>query len=78
MASKKLTPKQDEILSHMWSCRFARSMTLTDFSKNTINSLTQKGLIAWDPDARTGPPAFGLTAFGIAFCEREYGPRIAA
>ena len=45
---KKLTEKQREALQHMWSCCFARSMTMTDFSRQTVNSLEQAGLIAWD------------------------------
>ena len=78
--TKKLTPKQREILDHMWSCWFARSMTLNDFSRNTINSLEQSGLIAWDAEAdsrpgASGPAKYGLTAYGFSLCEREFGPR---
>jgi hypothetical protein len=75
---KKLTEKQREVLQHMWSCRFARSMTMTDFSRKTVNSLEQAGLIAWDAEAdakpgASGPAKFGLTHFGVAACEREFG-----
>jgi|DEB0MinimDraft_10_1074344.scaffolds.fasta_scaffold155553_3 hypothetical protein len=77
---KKLTPKKRELLESMWSCWFARSMTLTDFSRNTINALEQEGLIAWDVEAdrahgASGPAKYGLTAYGFAICEREFGPR---
>lgn len=77
---KKLTDKQRAVLKHMWDCWFARSMTLTDFSRQTVNSLDQAGLIAWDADADRvpgafGPAKFGLTRNGFAVCEREFGPR---
>lgn len=78
--TKKLTDKQREVLRHMWSCWFARSMTLTDFSRQTVNSLEQAGLIAWDAGAdampgASGPAKFGLTRMGFSACEREFGPR---
>ena len=78
--AKKLTYKQREVLQHMWSCWFARSMTLTDFSRQTVNSLEQAGLIAWDAEAdampgASGPAKFGLTRMGFSACEREFGPR---
>lgn len=77
---KKLTEKQREALQHMWSCCFARSMTMTDFSRQTVNSLEQAGLIAWDAEAdaspgASGPAKFGLTHFGFNVCERNFGPR---
>jgi hypothetical protein len=77
---KKLTEKQREVLRHMWSAWFARSMTLTDFSAQTINSLQNAGLIAWDAEAdaqpgASGPAKFGLTRAGFSVCEREFGPR---
>ena len=77
---KKLTQKQREVLDHMWSAWFARSMTLTDFSRRTVNSLEQAGLISWDAEAdakpgASGPAKFGLTHYGFAVCEREFGPR---
>ena len=77
---KKLTDKQREVLQHMWSCWFARSMTLTDFSRQTVNALEQAGLIAWDAEAdaipgASGPAKFGLTHQGFVVCEREFGPR---
>jgi hypothetical protein len=77
---KKLTEKQREVLEHMWSCWFARSMTLTDFARQTVNSLDHAGLIAWDAEAdampgASGPAKFGLTRFGFDVCEREFGPR---
>jgi hypothetical protein len=76
---KKLTQKQREVLDHMWSAWFARSMTLTDFSRRTVNSLEQAGLISWDAEAdakpgASGPAKFGLTHYGFAVCEREFGP----
>lgn len=78
--TKKLTDKQRDVLRHMWSCWFARSMTLTDFSRQTVNSLDQAGLIAWDAEAdampgASGPAKFGLTRMGFSACEREFGPR---
>lgn len=77
---KKLTEKQREVLKHMWACWFARSMTLTDFPHQTVNSLEQSGLIAWDAEADTkagavGPAKYGLTHHGFSVCEREFGPR---
>jgi hypothetical protein len=77
---KKLTDKQREVLQHMWSCWFARSMTLKDFPHQTVNALERAGLIAWDAEAdalpgASGPAKFGLTDRGFAVCEREFGPR---
>lgn len=77
---KKLTEKQREVLQHMWSCWFARSMTLTEFRGQTVASLERNGIIAWDFDADTspdasGPAMFGLTRHGFYVCEREFGPR---
>lgn len=77
---KKLTEKQREVLAHMWSCWFARSMTLTDFSRRTVNSLEQAGLVAWDVESDAKPGAsglakYGLTHQGFVVCEREFGPR---
>lgn len=77
---KKLTVKQSEALQHMWSCWFARSMTMTDFSRQTVNSLERAGLIAWDAEAdampgASGPAKFGLTQFGFDVCERNFGAR---
>jgi hypothetical protein len=74
---KEITPKQREILAHMWAARFARSMTLTDFSRQTISALEQSGLIAWDHEADSKPgagrwPMYGLTSYGISFCKREF------
>lgn len=76
--TEKLTQKQREILAHMWVASFARSMTLTDFSRQTISSLEQKGLIAWDHEADNKPnasrwPMYGLTSYGLSFCDREFG-----
>lgn len=81
--AKRLTPKKREVLEYMWSCWFARSMTLDDFSRNSINALIQDGIIAWDVDAdrntsRTGSAMYGLTAYGFNVCEREFGPRKAS
>ena len=78
--TKRLTAKQREVLQHMWEAWFARSMTLTDFSRQTVNSLNQAGLIAWDAEAdampgASGPAKFGLTRMGFSVCEREFGPR---
>ena len=77
---KKLSPKKRELLEYMWSCWFARSMTLTDFSRNTINALEQDGLITWDVEAdaapgAVGPAKYGLTSSGFAVCEEQFGPR---
>jgi len=76
---KKLTPKKRELLEYLWSCWFARSATLTEFSQNTINALIQDGLIAWDVEAdrkgASGPAMYGLTAYGFSFCKSEFGPR---
>ena len=73
----KLTAKQTEILRHMWSCRFARSMTLTDFARGTIAALENRGLIAWDHDADTrrvsGPAMYGLTHQGVSLCRTVFG-----
>lgn len=79
----KLTAKQRELLRHMWGCWFARSMTLTDFPRQTVASLEQSGLISWDAEADAkpgahGPAMYGLTHRGFAVCEREFGPRKAA
>jgi hypothetical protein len=38
---KKLTQKQREVLDHMWSAWFARSMTLTDFSGKPLTLLSK-------------------------------------
>ena len=78
--AKKYTHKQRELLEYMWSCWFARSMTLTDFARSTIGSLEQEGLVAWDVEADSkpgarGPALYGLTAYGFSLCEREFGPR---
>lgn len=73
------TKSQDELLRHVWACRFARSMTLTDFSQRTINSLIDRGLIAWDHEAdagrASGPAMYGLTAYGVSHCRDWYGER---
>ena len=74
-----LTNAQNSILKHMWDCRFARSMTLTDFSQRTINSLIDRGFIAWDHDAdarrTSGPAMYGLTAYGVSHCKAWYADR---
>jgi hypothetical protein len=48
--------------------------------RQTVNSLEQAGLISWDAEAdakpgASGPAKFGLTHYGFAVCEREFGPR---
>lgn len=78
--TRNITDKQRAILKHMWDCWFARSMTLTDFSRRTVGALEQSGLIAWDAEAdampgASGPAKFGLTYMGFSVCEREFGPR---
>ena len=73
----KLTPKMQDVLRHMWSCWFARSMTLGDFAKPTVAALEQRGLIAWDAerDGASPLPPYGLTHQGFAVCENLFGPR---
>lgn len=71
-----LTPKMHDVLRHMWSCWFARSMTLGDFSKATVSALEGRGLITWDAERDNGPlPPYGLTHQGFAMCEKLFGPR---
>lgn len=71
----KLTPKQNEVLKHMWDMWFARSMTMGDYSRNTVASLEAKGLVAFDWDAKSDAPMYGLTAYGFSHCEAAFGPR---